>query len=310
MNWGQFFIEYFHFTRKERIAAIVIVFLIFLIWLYPSASRLIRSRNDSADTSWLVAGRQLEKRVEPTKPKEEDHDLEEFIAPKKTEALSSSSLFEFDPNLATTDNWIKLGVREKTIGTIQKFLAHGGRFKKAEDLRKIYGLRPGEFERLEPYIKIKNNFPENSSQETVQKLYPEKKISKIIIDINSADTTAFISLPGIGSKLALRIVNFRDKLGGFYSIEQVGETYGLSDSTFQKIKSMLIIDKIDLQKINLNSATKDELKVHPYLKWNLANAIVEYRNQHGNFSSVEDLKNISAITDDVFEKIKRYLAVN
>ena len=310
MNWKQFFLDYFHFSRKERMAAVVIVFLILLIWLYPSALRLIRSRNNSADTSWLVAARQLQKQAEPKKPTVEDQDMDELIYPKKTEAYSASLLFEFDPNLATNEDWAKLGLREKTIRTIKKFVDHGGKFRKPEDLKKIYGLKLEEFERLEPYIRIKNNLPSEATHELPGKIYPRKPDSKIVIDINSTDTTGFISLPGIGSKLAMRIVNFRDKLGGFYSIEQVGETYGLSDSTFQKIKSLLTINNIDPKKININTATKDELKFHPYLRWNLANAIVEYRNQHGNFSSVDDLKKISVITDDVFEKVKHYLTVN
>ena len=120
---------------------------------------------------------------------------------------------------------------------------------------------------------------------------------------------AFIALPGIGNKLALRIVNFRDKLGGFYSIDQIGETYGLPDSVFRKIKPFLKLETNLVKKININTATKDEMKSHPYIKWNLANAIVEYRNQHGNFSSLEDLKKISLITTEVFDKIKFYLVL-
>ena len=130
-----------------------------------------------------------------------------------------------------------------------------------------------------------------------------------MVDINTADTSAFIALPGIGNKLALRIVNFRDKLGGFYSIDQIGETYGLPDSVFRKIKPFLNLETNLVKKFNINTATKDEMKSHPYIKWNLANAIVEYRNQHGNFSSLEDLKKISLITTEVFDKIKFYLAL-
>ena len=69
-----------------------------------------------------------------------------------------------------------------------------------------------------------------------------------IIDVNTADTTAFISLPGIGSKLAARIITFREKLSGFYSVEQIGETYGLPDSTFQKIKQYLKLDNASVKK--------------------------------------------------------------
>ena len=108
-------------------------------------------------------------------------------------------------------------------------------------------------------------------------------LSCYVIDINTADTSAFISLPGIGSKLAARIVNFRDKLGGFYSIDQVGETFGLPDSTFQKIKQYLKLENTSIKKININTATVDELKAHPYIKYSVANPIIAYRNEHGPF---------------------------
>src|SRR5690348_7247958 len=129
------------------------------------------------------------------------------------------------------------------------------------------------------------------------------------LEINSADTTAFIALPGIGSKLAARIVTFREKLGGFYSVDQVGETFGLPDSTFQKIKEYLKLENTSLKRININTATVDELKVHPYIKWSVANPIVAYRNEHGAFSKLEDIKNVAAITDEVYKKISPYLIV-
>jgi len=120
---------------------------------------------------------------------------------------------------------------------------------------------------------------------------------------------AFISLPGIGSKLAARIVAFREKLGGFYKVEQVAETFALPDSTFQKIKSRLIISHVDIKKLNINIATIDELKAHPYLRYNIANAIVQYRTQHGNFSSISDIKKIMMITEEIFNKAAPYLSV-
>jgi competence ComEA-like helix-hairpin-helix protein len=207
-------------------------------------------------------------------------------------------------------------LREKTISTIQNYISKGGRFKKREDLQKIYGLQKAEYKRLSPYIKIEttefvkeygggtsvNNTNENKNPAVYTSRYPT-------IDINTSDTIAFISLPGIGSKLAARIVNFREKLGGFYSVEQIGETYGLPDSTFQKIKLYLKIENTTIRKININSATVDELKVHPYIKYNLANLIVAYRNEHGPFSKLEDLKKVMAVTEDIYKKISPYLTV-
>ena len=128
-----------------------------------------------------------------------------------------------------------------------------------------------------------------------------------LIDINLADTSAFIALPGIGSKLSQRIISFRDKLGGFYKIDQLAETFGLADSTFQKIKPRLLLDNPVVKQLNINLASADELKSHPYLRYALANAIVQYRSQHGNFAAVSDLKKIMLITDDIYNKMVPYL---
>jgi DNA uptake protein ComE-like DNA-binding protein len=130
-----------------------------------------------------------------------------------------------------------------------------------------------------------------------------------VIEINEADTSAFISLPGIGSKLAMRIVNFRDKLGGFYSVNQVAETYGVPDSTFQKIKPRLDCNIGAVKKININEADINQLKSHPYIKYALANVILNYRKQHGYFKSIDDIRQIDAITEEVFRKIAPYLVV-
>jgi len=150
-----------------------------------------------------------------------------------------------------------------------------------EDLKKVYGLRVDDYVKLEPFVRIENNEAGTvrSQVESKERELGNKPHSFQAIDINTADTSAFISLPGIGSKLALRIVNFRDKLGGFYSVNQVGEVYGLADSTFQKIKRYLIPGNTAIKKINVNTATTDELKAHPYIRYAIAGPIISYRNE-------------------------------
>lgn len=222
-------------------------------------------------------------------------------------------LFYFDPNTISASDWKKLGLRDKTIATIQNYLNKGGHFYKPEDLQKIFGLHKDEYERLLPYVKIESKtfisneqFAKPKEETRPTKTYDTKYP---VIDINTADTSAFISLPGIGSKLAVRIINFRDKLGGFYAIDQIGETYGLTDSTFQKIKQYLKLENVLLKKININTATIDELKAHPYIKFNLANPIVAYRTEHGPFSKIEDIKKVMTMTDEIYKKIAPYLTL-
>ncbi|MBI3139222.1 MAG: helix-hairpin-helix domain-containing protein, partial [Sphingobacteriales bacterium] len=130
------------------------------------------------------------------------------------------------------------------------------------------------------------------------------------VEINTADTTAFIALPGIGSRLAARIVHFREKLGGFYSIAQLGETFGLADSVFQQIKPFLKLQSVALRKININTATGGDLKPHPYLKWNIINALLAYRKEHGPFRSIEDLKKLQIMTDELFAQLSPYLMLD
>jgi competence ComEA-like helix-hairpin-helix protein len=163
---------------------------------------------------------------------------------------------------------------------------------------------------LLPYIRIEKKSVDGYNTSKYQETYEpyEKPRNSIAdVDINEADTAAFIALPGIGSKLANRIVAFREKLGGFYSVDQVAETFALPDSAFQKIKSKLVISNKEVKKLNINLATIDELKAHPYLRYNIANAMVQYRTQHGDFSTVADIKKIMMVTDEIFNKAQPYL---
>jgi competence ComEA-like helix-hairpin-helix protein len=128
------------------------------------------------------------------------------------------------------------------------------------------------------------------------------------VDINKADTTVFMALPGIGSKLAARIVKYREQLHGFFSVEQVAETHGLADSTFRKIRKWLVVKDTTIQKININKATIEELKF-PYINYNLANAIYQYRQQHGDYKNLQDLQKIVLVNDSLLNKLSPYLSL-
>ncbi|MGH2553309.1 MAG: helix-hairpin-helix domain-containing protein [Chitinophagaceae bacterium] len=321
MNWKEIMIDYLSFSRRDRIAVIVILFILSIVIVFPNLNSSSRSKQVESDTAWIAGLQKLEqKEIESNRqysqnPEESSNNYQYDRSASNYYGKSKGELFYFDPNTLSAEGWQKLGVREKTIHTIQNYLSKGGRFKKPEDLQKIYGLFPNEYVRMAPYIKIEavnekasdDKFSGNFQKDNQP---PKTYTSRYtIIDINSSDTSAYITLPGIGSKLAARIVNFRDKLGGFYSIEQVGETFGLPDSTFLKIKQYLKLENISIRKININTTTVDELKAHPYIRWNLANPIVAYRIEHGPFSKAEDLKKVMAITEVIYEKIKPYLTI-
>ncbi len=136
-----------------------------------------------------------------------------------------------------------------------------------------------------------------------------QKKTPVRIDVNQADSTAWVQLPGIGERLAARIIRFREKLGGFYAVEQVGETFGLPDSSFQKIKPWLLNDSAAVQRIDLNTVSGEVLRQHPYVRWKLANILLRYREQHGKFESVEELGQLALLDAETLQKLKPYLLV-
>jgi competence ComEA-like helix-hairpin-helix protein len=311
--WKKFISDYLSFTKKERTGIIMLLVLILFFSALPFFySRFINEKHtDVAAFKKDIAALQFK---QPDSIKNytsaafEDNNYNNNFQPSENTGYRGE-LFYFDPNTATVTDWKKLGIRDKTISTIQKYISKGGRFYKPEDIGKIWGLHPDEIQRLLPYVKIASKEDAYSEKNTAAKFFDKTKSIPAVIDINNADTSALIALPGIGSKLAQRIINFRDKLGGFYTVQQVTETFGLPDSTFQKIKTRLAANDKTVKKININTATLDELKVHPYIRYNIANAIVQYRSQHGNFTSVVGIKNIMLITDDLFNKLEPYLTV-
>ena len=315
MSWKELAAGYFHFSRRERTGVVALLLVIACIFFLPDIIGLRKAAVKSAitDSTWVNAMAKLETDNQPN----DNYSNKRIYLEKKNgyrrQSQQTKSLFYFDPNTISAAEWKQLGVRDKTITTIQKYLSHGGKFKKPEDLSRIYGLFPDEFERIAPFIRIPDPslYKEFTIKDPPNDHSPKTYLRRhTVIDINTADTTAWIALPGIGNKLAARIVNFRDKLGGFYSIDQVAETYGLADSVFQPIKQYLKLENKSVKKININTATIDEMKAHPYIRYAISNAIAQYRAQHGSYTSITGIRKLMLVTDEIFNKIAPYLTIN
>ncbi len=313
MFWKKIIKDYLTFGRRDRIGAFIIVTTIAAcIFVPPMLARKPSAISIKGDSVLVKAMDTLQTKELASKKYGRDESNSNYqnnyrFESSQKAAFTNGALFQFDPNTIKTADWQRMGLNEKTSKTIEKYVSKGGKFYKPEDLLRIWGMPEGFYDRVKDYITITSvtkNYPSNNYE---NKPFTREERKPTVVNINEADTSAFIALPGIGSKLSMRIIGFRDKLGGFYSVDQIGETYGLPDSTFQKLKGRFQVEGSTIKKINVNTATKDELKAHPYIRWNLANAIVEYRNQHGAFKSLDDLKNITLIDDATFGKIVHYL---
>ncbi|MES2891348.1 MAG: helix-hairpin-helix domain-containing protein [Bacteroidota bacterium] len=312
--WKHLLSAYLDFSKKERrgitILCVVILLLAILPYLFPLFIKppVVDYKVFEAEIASLEeADADSTERFDSKSYQRNDSKSYKTSFEKAEVVNLSGELFQFDPNTATEAEWSRLGLRTKIIATIIKYRSKGGRFYKPGDLKKIWGLHPDLAQRLVPFVQIGHSNADNVLLPPARK--PEKPGLRGV-DINLADTTAFIALPGIGSKLSQRIILFRTKLGGFYSVDQVAETFGLPDSTFQKIKPRLQLGVQPVNQLNVNTATLEELKAHPYLRYAVANAIVQYRTQHGSFSTVDDLENVMIFSAPQLSKAAPYLRTN
>jgi len=305
-------LNYLHFTKKERQGIIVLFGLILLIIISPLLYHLLFKEKISAVN---IYRHEIDSLIIRQKSKNSKRYNNEQYAKKPDyikitdHAKTASAIFYFDPNTISADDWKRLGVPDRTISTIQNFLSKNGRFKEPADIKKIWGLPASIADRLIPYIHIShtvsNSFVRKDS--VYKENYPKKVYQ--VIDLTSTDSVTLSTLPGIGPRLSSRIITYRDKLGGFYSAAQVAETFDLPDSTFRKILPFLKLGVPVIKQLNINNVTLEELKSHPYIRYHLANSIIQYRNQHGNYHSVAALRNIMLVNDSIYNKIKPYLKV-
>ena len=229
----------------------------------------------------------------------------------KTEGISKP--FSFDPNTIDDAGWKQLGLSDYSINSLRNYQAKGGRFYHSDGIKKIYGISSELAEKIIPYVSIptqQQNYKDHAADSyavTENKSYARPEVKPI--DINTADSLQWQSLPGIGPGYARRIVNFREKLGGFLSIDQVAETYGLPDSTFRQVKKYLTNNVGPNKNLLVNKYDYKNLK-HPYLSYAQAKAIVAYREQHGMFKSVLDLQKVMVIDEDTYAKISPYVSLD
>ncbi len=317
--------DYFGFSHKETRGFSVLIFLTVFCLLIPFIYRFIgnsvpvdTSAADQRKLDSLVALMQAEEAKQPQFVDRSDQER------TTAERFSEPRLFNFDPNTVSVMGWQQLGLPMWMAERIEKYRSKGGQFRRKEDLLKIYDFPPDLYEQLEPYMTLREtsrpnqfsrdhfnvnkSFASESGKPTDHPPYPERPAKPVLqpFDINTADTAQLIALKGIGATLADRIVKFRDALGGFISTDQFHDIYGLDSLALEELEKFGKI-RSAVRKIPVNTSTVEQLDRHPFLSRRQAQIIVNYREQHGAYTSAESLKPIRILDAKTIEKIAPYL---
>jgi competence protein ComEA len=225
----------------------------------------------------------------------------EKSADNSDKSIDSLQQFSFNPNTASYDTLLKLGLQSKTANTLIRYRERGGKFNKPSDIKKVYGINEAQAEKLLPYIELSAD----SSGKVRKDDYRNKKTE---IELNGCDSVSLVNLPGIGPVLASRIIKYRRLLGGYVCVNQLTEVYGLTAETFDRIEGSLTVDTLSVKRIDVNSGGYKELAKIPYLERFEVSSILKYRELKGRINGLGDLTENKLISVEKAGKVRGYMS--
>jgi competence protein ComEA len=315
--------DYFAFNRKEQRGLIILLGLLLLsVLINLFLPRIVQEKEYDISSFqkevWtFIASIDKLDSAKDIKPQKYSDNYSKDEAADLT--LFKASPFYFDPNELSEQQWIKMGMNTKIIRNIMRYREKGGTFLNKEGFSRIYGMNDSVFAILEPYIRIKEKekapsssyFNDNDKKNNTKlgNNFTKYKPDTLFIELNSADSASLLALHGIGPSYAGRIINYRELLGGFASVEQLMEIRGMDSIRFNQFRGQVTVNAQLVRKIDLNNVTFKELLRHPYFEYYLVKAIFNYKYEIKAYDSVVQLRKLPVMYEELYEKIAPYLDV-
>jgi len=287
--------KYFRFTNQQRTGLFllfVIIIVLQLVYFFADFSQ--PEKNFPEEREWLS----LQTEIDEAKQ-------EKFNERQK--------VYTFNPNFISDYKGYKLGMSVQEIDRLMAFRKENKYVNSAEEFQKVTQISDSLLKVISPLFKFpdwtkqkKNDFKAEKN-EYVQKTFSAK--SKIVItDINLATQEDLIKIYGIGEALSARILKQKEILGGFVSMEQLEDVWGLSPEVIVELNSHFkAVIPSNFKRIPINDASLKELSQFPYFKYSLAKQIITYRSMNGNFNNIEDLSKIKGFPVEKAKIISLYL---
>lgn len=264
------------------------------------------------------------------RPQEKVIEAEEEID-EVTYIPQTTRLFAFDPNTADSLTLIELGLRPWQVRNMMKYRAKGGRYRKAEDFSKLYGLTDSAFAALRPYIRIDStawvarrdslrllkherdslkHVADSLRRDSIYAARGYRMKKDTIIELNNTDTVALQYIRGIGPAVARHIVRYGQQLGGYVSPEQIREIQALRDYKvpFDSVIPHLTAERDSVLRMRVNYIGVERMQRHPYLSFTQAKAIYELRRNKFYLKSIDELRSLPCLTEEDIKRLEPYLS--
>ncbi|WP_281644314.1 helix-hairpin-helix domain-containing protein [Bacteroides zoogleoformans] len=305
------FRSFFYFSRGERRGILVLMAVIILIFLTGLLYPYLRQESLSPEEKRKQAASVAEYEAFLASIEEKEPQRKQRSTPYPAKYIPPPTPVSFNPNTADSALFCRLGLPAWMVRNILNYRRKGGKFRKKADFSKIYGLTEEQYQTLLPYIRIA---PEDTVRSTrpslisvdstaflknIQYKYP----AGTIVELNLADTTELKKIPGIGSHIARLITGYRQRLGGFYRIEQLQDIH----LDYHLLESWFHVDPQKIHPMNLNRSGIEKLRSHPYINFYQAKAFVEYRKKNGTLRNLKPFALYEEFSETDLERISHYV---
>lgn len=321
MSMKNVFRDFFTFNKRERNGVFILLSIIAALVLYLNISSNFVSQEPVDFTKFDKEVKEFEAVIEEKREYSNYSERQAIHEERMSGKETKPEQFNFNPNNLSEQNWKRLGLNEKQIKSIKRYESKGGKFRTKEDVKKMYCLSIEQYETLEPFIQISSPAEVVRVPEKTKSIFQDGKVENAsvlnapkierlrVIELNSADSAELTSIKGIGAFYAKNIIKHRNALGGFVSKEQLLEIWKFDQEKLNAIEKYIDIDESKIKKININTCEAADLK-SPYIKWTVANAIVNYRKNHGKYKTVDEIKKTDLVDEETYRKIVPYLIVD
>ena len=248
-----------------------------------------------------------------------DSEMQAQIDALKEKALEGDSIriFPFNPNFISDYKGYTLGMSVDEIDRLHNFRKTNKYVNSPEEFQQVTQVSDGLLNTISPYFKFPEWAQKGKQQlaagarlkTSIRKTAKPQKFS--ISDLNSASESDLKSINGIGEKLSVRIIKFRDRLGGFLTDEQLSHVYGLEPEVVQRVlERFKVLNRPTINKIVINEASTEELTELVYINYYLASKIVDYRDTNGGIVTFNELATIEGFPSKKLDIIQLYLSLN
>ena len=296
--------KWFSFSKGERVAIVTILAAILILVLACLFRPSRKSLNDASlhNLDSLLALRQAAVETQRQQQAEKAQEVVELHP------------FPFNPNTLSEEEWLRIGLTDRQVRNIMNYKAKGGKFYSKKDLGKLYTISEEEFAQLEPFVvlpEVSRTGYKSSSKKQEEKAGEEPKPAEKkvipIVDLNTVDSTTLVELPQIGPYTASRIVEFREKLGGFVNKEQLLDVKGMDEARFAAIQPYINLGAVEIRKVDVNRADFKTLVHHPSLNYEQVKRIFNQREKRGIIKNWEQLETLLKEEGEVNPLLEHYV---